>query len=113
MEVFILPRHHDHQRACYPDDPDAEELPAMAAFEVEETNAYARHDEAEAVTQEAAAEESDLLFTESLLRQARSTATIMVDASVLMAHAEADLAEAQARLAEDLAVHPRSDPLTG
>jgi hypothetical protein len=32
---------------------------------------------------------------------------------VLMAHAEADLAEAQARLAEDLAVHPRSDPLTG
>nr|XP_051200599.1 uncharacterized protein LOC127314161 isoform X13 [Lolium perenne] len=33
MEVFILPRHHDHQRACYPDDPDVEELPAMAAFE--------------------------------------------------------------------------------
>jgi hypothetical protein len=67
----------------------------------------------EAAVQEAAAEESDLLFKESLLRQARSTETIMVDASVLMAHAEADLAEAQARLAEDLAVHPRSDPLTG
>lgn len=67
MEVFILPRHHDHQRACYPDDPDVEELPAMAAFEVEETNAYSV---TEAAAHEAVAEESDLLFTESLLRQA-------------------------------------------
>jgi hypothetical protein len=113
MELFILLRHHDHQRACYPDDPKAAELPAMAAFEAEETNAYARQDEAEAVVQEAVAEESDLRFTESLLRQARLMVSIMVDAYVLIAHAEADLAEAQVRLAADLAEHPLSDPLTG
>jgi hypothetical protein len=62
-------------RTNYPDDPNSMELAARAAFQEEEIVVYSRHDEAEKVeaAHEAIFEESNLLFTESLLHQACST----------------------------------------
>jgi hypothetical protein len=62
-------------RTRYSDDPNSTELTARAAFEAEEIAAYSRQDEAEEVeaAHDAIFEERNLLFTESLLRHARST----------------------------------------
>jgi hypothetical protein len=46
-------------------------------FVAQEIAAYTLHDKVEEAAQKVAAEESNLLFTESLLRQAHSVETMM------------------------------------